>query len=148
MSYAQVKKFQKLAGRPFGSLDLLNQERLKQRAMLIAEEFAEVMQAMGFDADVALWLPKEEQTDEDMFFEKIALAEDKPLDKEEMLKELCDLTVTAEGTAAELGFKFDEARIVVNENNITKVANGVKYDANGKIVKPVGYEKPKLSEFV
>jgi predicted HAD superfamily Cof-like phosphohydrolase len=67
-----------------------------------------------------------------------------------VLKELCDLVYVAVGTAEKLGMNFDTAFNVVHKNNMSKVGPDGKpvYREDGKLLKPEGYKKVNLEEFV
>lgn len=145
--YENVKIFQSAIKKPFKSLDLDNQIRLKERAMLMAEEFQEVLSAMGFDSRVQIAsLIEGTKSQAEPFYESTERAEE--LDKEHILKELCDITIMAMGTAAEFGFLFDQAMFRVHENNMAKVQGSLNFDENGKVIKPKNHPKPNLKVFV
>jgi predicted HAD superfamily Cof-like phosphohydrolase len=64
-----------------------------------------------------------------------------------LLKEICDLVYVAVGTAEQLGLNFDTAFNIVHKDNMSKLENP-RVNSDGKLMKPVGYKAPDLSEFV
>jgi len=70
--------------------------------------------------------------------------------REHLLKELCDLQYVLSGIilAFKLADVFEEAFSRVHKSNMEKVEAGVQRMASGKILKPMGWQKPDLSDLV
>lgn len=63
----------------------------------------------------------------------------------ELVKEYCDAVVTLSNLGWFFDIPGDEAFDIVHNNNMSKLTDGVLLkDANGKVLKPEGYQKPDL----
>ena len=91
------------------------------RKKLIKEEFEEVMQAIHYKKN-----------------------------KEDILKELCDLVYVCVGFADTFGWNFDVAFNRVHKSNMSKLGEDGKpiYREDGKILKSDTYEEPCLQDLV
>ncbi len=68
-------------------------------------------------------------------------------DKQNMLKEACDIVYVLVGWLVELGLPFNKAFAIVHENNMTKFPDGaITQREDGKILKPDSYVPVDLDE--
>ena len=108
------------------------------------EEFHEMMWAMSMQF-------AELQSTEESFkkCEKMAMADVKFCNKNELLDSLVDQIVTATGVAHMMGFDLLGALAEVNRSNFSKFEDGKPvFDANGKITKGKDYTPPNLSGMI
>ena len=93
----------------------------QQLRQIIKEEFEEVMQAIHYKKN-----------------------------KEDILKELCDLVYVCVGFADTFGWNFDVAFNRVHKSNMSKLGEDGKpiYREDGKILKSDTYEEPCLQDLV
>ena len=121
---AKLRIFHRAFKHPLGldyptSHTIMDSEK-KLRRVLIQEEYAELIDAINNGDD------------------------------DEVLKELCDLVYVCVGFAVTYGWSFDTAFNRVHQSNMSKLdADGnPAYREDGKVVKPNGYEPPKLLDLV
>jgi predicted HAD superfamily Cof-like phosphohydrolase len=121
---AKLRIFHRAFKHPLGldyptSHTIMDSEK-KLRRVLIQEEYTELMDAINNGDD------------------------------DEVLKELCDLVYVCVGFAVTYGWSFDTAFNRVHQSNMSKLdADGnPAYREDGKVVKPNGYEPPKLLDLV
>lgn len=119
-----------MAGAPVGVTPHIDPARVRLRLDLIAEEFKELCEAVGYDLD-------------------FTITEHVPTyvpDLVEALDALADITYVVNGAAVEWGLPLDAAVEEVHRSNMTKrAADGtVTVRADGKILKPDTYEPPDL----
>jgi len=121
---AKLRIFHRAFKHPLGldyptSHTIMDSEK-KLRRVLIKEEYAELIEAINNGDD------------------------------DEVLKELCDLVYVCVGFAVTYGWSFDTAFNRVHQSNMSKLdADGnPAYREDGKVVKPSGYEPPKLLDLV
>lgn len=117
----------------------------KNRAVQIgchAEEFAEMLTAMGFTWSAA-------NADSFATYMKVNFPGVLDPDRLALLDSLADQIVTAVGVAHMFGLDISGALVEVNRSNFSKFVDGKPvFDANGKIAKPATYSKPDLTPFV
>ena len=103
-----------------GSTNFNKPELVELRRRLIKEEFNEVMIALDSQ------------------------------DRENLLKELCDLVYVVVGTAVAFGLNFDEAFRRVHESNMSKLGADGKpiYREDGKVLKGPNYQPVNLKDLV
>jgi predicted HAD superfamily Cof-like phosphohydrolase len=99
----------------------LDPERLSLRVRLMAEEWGE-------------------------FCDELILGWTGVADLANVAKEAADLVVTVLGTLAEVGIPFDQVWDAVHASNMAKLGPGgqVKRRADGKILKPPGWQPPNI----
>ena len=108
------------------------------RAKLIFEEALETIEALGvsmeFDYNLYSFLDEGEDN----------------YNPKEVLDGVCDMAVVANGTllACGLASVYSEALNRVDENNWSKVKDGVIKDENGKYKKPPGYKPVVLDDLI
>jgi|TARA_R100000963_G_scaffold33759_1_gene26334 predicted HAD superfamily Cof-like phosphohydrolase len=83
-------------------------------------------------------------------YEELTLAINENKNKEDILKELCDLVYVCIGFADTYGWDFDVAFNKVHQSNMSKLdKNGDPiYRKDGKILKSELYEEPNLQDLV
>ena len=83
-------------------------------------------------------------------YEELTLAINENKNKEDILKELCDLVYVCIGFADTYGWDFDVAFNKVHQYNMSKLdKNGDPiYRKDGKILKSELYEEPNLQDLV
>ena len=83
-------------------------------------------------------------------YEELTLAINENKNKEDILKELCDLVYVCIGFADTYGWDFDVAFNKVHQSNMSKLdKNGDPiYRRDGKILKSELYEEPNLQDLV
>lgn len=140
--FESVKKFQDKTKFRVNSLTPDNRARIEQRIRLIAEEVQELFAALGYDSTLEVF---PEKVYESIYCRSVAAD---PFDAEHILKEACDVGIVVEGTVAEFGWNYDQARERVDANNMTKVKDVAIYDRSGKLQKPYGYQKVDLKDLV
>lgn len=114
-----------------------SKERLL-RAKLIFEEALETIEALGVKVDFDY---------NNYYFDDIGEHNYVPKD---VLDGVCDLAVVANGTLLSCGLHlvFEEALQRVDENNFSKVRDGVIRNADGKYQKPPGYKPVVLDDLI
>jgi len=83
-------------------------------------------------------------------YEELTLSINENKNKEDILKELCDLVYVCIGFADTYGWDFDVAFNKVHQSNMSKLdKNGDPiYRKDGKILKSELYEEPNLQDLV
>jgi hypothetical protein len=114
-----------------------SKERLL-RAKLIFEEALETIEALGISIDFDY---------NQYYFADIG---DHNYNPKEVLDGVCDLAVVANGTLISCGLYevFPEALERVDQNNFSKVRDGVTRNADGKYQKPPGYKPVVLDDLI
>ena len=116
----------RLFNKTMGGYDMFDEtEIVKRRVALMEEEWGELKEALY------LYLLGETS-------------------REHVLKEMCDVQYILSGTADALGFTdvFEPAFNRVHDNNMTKFKEGVKFNGQGKVVKPMEFEEVQLGDLV
>jgi predicted HAD superfamily Cof-like phosphohydrolase len=115
-----------------------SEERLL-RAKLIFEEAMETIQALGTGVQIG---PNNEWVFVDTGEENY--------NPKEVLDGVCDLAVVSDGTLISCGLYevFPEALGRIDQNNFSKVRDGVIKNADGKYQKPPGYKPVVLEKFL
>jgi hypothetical protein len=108
------------------------------RAKLILEEAMETIEALGISVEF--------DYNKYSFFDE---GEGK-YNPKEVLDGVCDMAVVANGTLLACGIAsvYSEALSRVDENNWSKVKDGVIKDENGKYKKPPGYKPVILDDLI
>ena len=83
-------------------------------------------------------------------YEELTLAINENKNKEDILKELCDLVYVCIGFADTYGWDFDTAFSRVHKSNMSKLDNNGDpiYREDGKILKSKLYREPDLQDLV
>lgn len=112
------------------------------RAKLIFEEAMETIEALGVKVGVIGLFNEFEYTFIDTGEENYS--------PKEILDGVCDLAVVANGTLLCCGLHnvFEEALKRVDQNNWSKVKDGVIKNADGKYQKPPGYKPVVLDDLI
>ncbi len=127
---AQVSDFHEKFGAPVLTAPAIPADsRVWLRAKLIAEEFIELLEALGVDARVEL-------------VQKNSAGAPMPVDLPQVAKEAADLDYVVEGTRLELGIDGAPVAVLVHESNMAKLGGEVRPD--GKILKPPGWTPPDI----
>ena len=121
-----VTEFATAMGQPVGVT--LNEKLLRMRGKLIAEEAAEVNEALEF---------LDEELDNGAYL---------TASKADVAKELADLIYVTYGLAATFGIDIDEALRRTHASNMSKLGPDGKptYREDGKVLKPLTYRKPDM----
>ena len=118
------------------------------RAKLIFEEAMETIEALGVNVDYDVTPSQSENPyDITVLFNDAGEANYNP---KEVLDGVCDLAVVANGTLLCCGLHdiFEEALKRIDQNNWSKVRDGVITDENGKYKKPPGYKPVVLDDLI
>lgn len=121
-----VRAFHIKHGAPVNSTPDIDPARVRLRLDLIAEEFKELCEAVGYEADIRLWQDPERTVD-------IVAAADA----------LADSRYVGDGTAVEWGIPLEECVAEVHRSNMTKDVGEKRGD--GKIRKGESYSPPDLA---
>jgi len=121
-----VTEFAVAMGQPVAAP--LNERLLRMRGRLIAEEAAEVNEALEF---------MDEELDNGAYL---------TASKADVAKELADLIYVVYGMAATFGIDIDEAVRRVHASNMSKLGPDGKpvYREDGKVLKPLTYRQPDM----
>jgi predicted HAD superfamily Cof-like phosphohydrolase len=129
----QVREFHRAMGQPVLERPKVpDDERVRLRLRLIAEEFMELV-------DATLILPYAQ------FARQLrGIIDTAPIavDLVDMTDALADLDYVIEGTRAEFGIDGEPIAALVHDSNMAKL--GGKPDALGKIQKPAGWQPPDI----
>lgn len=132
-----VTEFHRMAGAPVGTTPRIDPARVRLRLDLIAEEFKELCEAVGYDLDFTITESRVVCGGDPVAVEP---------DIVDALDALADITYVVNGAAVEWGLPLEAAVEEVHRSNMTKrAADGtVTVRADGKILKPDSYEPPDL----
>ena len=137
--FKEVKRWHRERGLPCGEASFEDIKFRKRRARLIAEEFVETIEALGFECGLDIY----EEQGPAVFIHDTPL-EGRFLSSPELfLDGLADLGVICEGSAVELGWDYNEARRRVQASNDTKPKTR---DGNGKVIKGPSFIPPDLKD--
>jgi len=107
------------------------------RASLILEEALETVQALGFKATVNSYRLGHivDLVPEPTWADLVGIVDG-----------CCDTIVVTTGTLIACGVTDEAPQLLVDKNNLDKLGPGHSFRPDGKLVKPVGHQKPKLDE--
>lgn len=129
--FSLVREFHRMAGAPVGTTPHIDPARVRLRLDLIAEEFKELCEAVGYWCSIGITEKRGHGVGPDIV---------------DALDALADITYVVNGAAVEWCLPLDAAVEEVHCSNMTKrAADGtVTVRADGKILKPDTYEPPDL----
>jgi len=135
-----VREFHIAMGAPVADkLTTLDAPAARLRLSLILEEVGELAAALGSDGTVMDVIEKARVVlDRDGF--------DSRTDLIEAADALADIEYVTAGTAVEMGIPLGLVLSEVHRSNMTK--KGAARRADGKILKPIGYEPPRIAEIL
>jgi predicted HAD superfamily Cof-like phosphohydrolase len=113
--------------------DFAKAEDREFRLRLLTEEFKEVAEALGFFA-----------------FVNVVPVEERIPNRENFLKELCDLKYVTDGAAIAFDMDMDRAFVRVHDSNMSKLDDNGQpiFREDGKVLKSENYEEPDLGDLV
>lgn len=135
--FLQLLRFTQAMDQPVGLRTAPNLEiELALRVRLIAEEFGELLNALGVasEHEIRVWLAQIERW--------LAVRRPGSGNLAETLDALCDLTYVVVGSAVPWGLPFPQAWEEVHQVNMTKTTGPVRPD--GKRLKPPGFQPPNI----
>ena len=135
---SDVRAFHEKFGVPVGKQINLNDTEL--RATLILEEACETIAAMGLAVDAELYRPSPGGDVRLLAFSEGAEQADVTF----VADGLADLIYVAIGAAVSFGIDLDPIFAEVHRTNMLKVGGATRED--GKILKPAGWEPPRILE--
>jgi predicted HAD superfamily Cof-like phosphohydrolase len=104
------------------------------RLQLIFEEFAELIEACGYDFQVV--------------DKKLVLNKERATDLVEVADAFADISVVNVGGSIAFGLPFPEIITEVDRNNLAKFGPGGYRREDGKWIKPPDHKPPKIQEIV
>jgi predicted HAD superfamily Cof-like phosphohydrolase len=140
----RVKEFMIKAGQEIPDAPTVPDENvLALRMRLVAEEFCELMTALGFGYQVDIW---DKNGKDGLSYQSFGL----PTlpDLVGILDSVCDLTVVSTGTALACGLPLEKGQIEVDTANLRKFGPGGHRDNNGKWIKPADFVEPDLVSII
>ena len=137
----RIEAFVGKHGPRYSLVDDLSDAEAEFRAKLMLEEMLElVIGGLGVDITVI--------GEKIMGVEDLVLTKRRKVDLLAVLDGVCDVSVTAVGTASCCGLGVESALSAVDENNLTKLGKGAWAREDGKIMKPPGFVPVDLTKFV
>lgn len=135
-----VREFHVAMGAPVADkLQKLGLAAARLRLSLILEEVGELAEALGSDGTVTGGIEDARaMLERDRF--------DSPASIVEAADALADIEYVTAGTAVEMGIPLGLVLAEVHRSNLTK--KGAARRADGKIMKPPGYEPPRIAEIL
>lgn len=115
------------------------------RARIILEEALETVDALGVTAS---FIPGMTNSAKLEIKKNIRLEFDHEPDLIAIADGCADISVVTIGTLVTCGIPDNGLLELVDNNNLTKFKNGVLKDANGKFLKPEGWEPPNIEQFL
>lgn len=131
--YRRVYKFMTKAQQPCAhdGIVLPGKEVRKLRAKLIMEETLEQIKALGFDCRGTIYFDRELQ----------------PM-LHEILDGCADVSVVNVGTMISCGVEDEPLLKLIDDSNMKKFGPGHKFRDDGKLIKPVDWEKPDIQGWI
>ncbi len=132
----RVEEFMRLAGQELPGEPVVPDAATRElRARLILEEALETVAALGFDAtgNRAGW--------------ELTPSGQEP-DLVEIIDGCCDIKVVTTGTLSACGIPDRDFQQEVDENNLKKFGPGHRIRADGKLIKPPGFQGPCIPEML
>lgn len=148
-SQHNVEKFMRLAKQTVNEQPItqLDQQTAILRARLLYEECMETIQALGVVPLIKIPYGSsfinpalDDVDDMEWVFHQ------RDVDIPEIIDGLCDVGVICDGTAASLGIPLQHFRSMVDDNNLEKFGPGHSFSSDGKLIKPPGFQGPKIKE--
>ena len=115
------------------------------RARIILEEALEAVDALGVTAS---FIPGMTNSPVLELKKNIRLEFDHEPDLVAIADACADISVVTIGTLVTCGIPDNGLLELVDNNNMTKFKDGVLKDANGKFLKPDGWEPPNIEQFL
>src|SRR5688572_17230344 len=131
----QVLEFHRAFGVPVAEKPgVPSDERVRLRLMLVAEEFVELLEDIGVDAESVDFI--------EYALESLQFAELSNPNIIGIADAIADLDYVIEGTRLEFGINGEPIAAEVHRSNMAKLGGAVR--ADGKIMKPAGWTPPDI----